>query len=268
MKVSKNRFLHSCGMLPAAILMASCSAVAAADTTAEADPGWQFGFDLYLWLPSVSGELRFEPSGAGDGQEVDIDQFIDALQMAFMGTFAVRKGAWSGFTDLLYMRIGGDRSKTVTVPDGTSQTLAEGELDLSTGVWTLAAAYSPWHSGNSHLDILFGARMLGLDTDFKLTGLGPDQREQKLSESQDFWDGIVGVKGRAGINEHWFVPYYLDLGTGESDFTWQAAAGIGYSFGWGDIVLDYRHLEYSQGGNSLVQDLALSGGRLGFVLLF
>jgi hypothetical protein len=35
------------------------------------------------------------------------------------------------------------------------------------------------------------------------------------------------VKGRFALDEHWFVPYYADLGTGESDLTWQIAGGIG-----------------------------------------
>jgi len=32
-----------------------------------------------------------------------------------------------------------------------------------------------------------------------------------------------------GESRKWFVPYYLDVGTGESDLTWQAMGGIGYS---------------------------------------
>lgn len=180
----------------------------------------------------------------------------------------MRKGSWSGFTDLLYMDIGGDSSKSVIVPDGSSQTVAEGELDFSTWVWTLAAAYSPWQSENSHLDLLFGARGLGLDVDLDITGLGPMQGELKLSETRKIWDGIVGVKGRIRLNEHWFIPYYLDMGTGDTGLTWQMAGGIGYGFGWGDIVLDYRHLEYGQSDDEFIQNLTLSGGRLGIVFQF
>jgi hypothetical protein len=35
------------------------------------------------------------------------------------------------------------------------------------------------------------------------------------------WDAIVGLKGRATFGEEhrWFVPYYLDVGTGESSLT-------------------------------------------------
>ena len=41
-------------------------------------------------------------------------------------------------------------------------------------------------------------------------------------------DGVAGVKGRAvlGRTLHWFAPYYGDIGTGESETTWQLAAGV------------------------------------------
>ena len=43
------------------------------------------------------------------------------------------------------------------------------------------------------------------------------------SVDDSLWDGIIGVRGRAsfGANREWFVPYYVDIGTGQSDFTWQ-----------------------------------------------
>ena len=48
---------------------------------------------------------------------------------------------------------------------------------------------------------------------------------------QDVWDGIVGVKGRYafGDNRAWSMPFYLDVGHGQSEVTWQVAAGLGYS---------------------------------------
>ena len=64
------------------------------------------------------------------------------------------------------------------------------------------------------------------------------------------------------------MPWYVDLGTADMNFTWQMAGGVGYGFGWGDMVLDYRYLAYDQGGDALLQSLALSGGRLGFIFRF
>ena len=40
--------------------------------------------------------------------------------------------------------------------------------------------------------------------------------------SETVWDGIVGLKGRYafGANGQWFVPYYVDVGAGNSKLTW------------------------------------------------
>lgn len=42
----------------------------------------------------------------------------------------------------------------------------------------------------------------------------------------------------------WFIPYYADIGTGDSDLTWQVLTGVGYAFDWGDLSLSIRGLSY------------------------
>jgi len=41
-------------------------------------------------------------------------------------------------------------------------------------------------------------------------------------------------------------------------------AGLGYAFAWGDLVLDYRYLYYSQDGeDKLIDNLSFGGVALG-----
>jgi hypothetical protein len=85
----------------------------------------------------------------------------------------------------------------------------------------------------------------------------------------DLWDAIIGVRGKARLGESgWFVPYYLDAGTGSSALTWQGMAGIGHTFKWGDVLLAYRHLYYDQKGDKLIQDIRFSGPALGATFRF
>jgi len=79
------------------------------------------------------------------------------------------------------------------------------------------------------------------------------------------WDGIIGVKGRAsfGANREWFVPYYLDVGTGQSDFTWQGIIGIGYQFHWGAVTAAWRYLDYEFKSGKPLESLNLSGPAIG-----
>lgn len=76
------------------------------------------------------------------------------------------------------------------------------------------------------------------------------QSDRKLSETVDLWDGILGVKGRLALNDRWFLPFYADVGTGDTDLTWQAFGSVGYEFDWGEVSLTYRHLEYDRGATS------------------
>lgn len=113
-----------------------------------------------------------------------------------------------------------------------------------------------------------GARLLSLDIDLELTGGGSLRPDRRLSESVSLWDGILGAKGRLALNDRWFLPYYLDVGTGDTDLTWQAFGGIGYEFDWGEVSLTYRYLVYDQGSDKILQDVAFGGPKLGIVFRF
>jgi hypothetical protein len=118
---------------------------------------------------------------------------------------------------------------------------------------------------------IFDARYFDLSTDllfnFNPGGPGPGIT-LPASTSGDIWDGIVGLKGSVNLSKRWFVPYYADIGTGDSDLTWQAMAGISYRAAhWADIALTYRHLEWDL-GSQLVDDLSFSGPMLGVIFRF
>ena len=249
-----------------ALLAALSGAAAAAGSTAPAESGdWQYGLMIYGWLPSVNGDIKLPlPRGLGNQSvSVSADQILDALQFTVMGSFEARKGDWSLFTDLIYLDLDGSDSKAATFSDGVTRTVLDGNLQLTGWVWTFGGGYTVWRNEGSYLDLLAGGRLLALDADLKLTGPGPFQLGRKTSDSVDLWDGIVGVTGRAKIDANWFVPYYLDVGAGSSQVTWQAAAGVGYAFRWGDVMLLYRHLQYDQNDDELLQNVSFGGGMLG-----
>jgi hypothetical protein len=58
-----------------------------------------------------------------------------------------------------------------------------------------------------------------------------------FSRDKKVWDGVVGLQGDIGLPKSFFIPYYVDIGTGQSDFTWQAILGVGYKPRWGEITL-------------------------------
>jgi formylglycine-generating enzyme required for sulfatase activity len=89
-----------------------------------------------------------------------------------------------------------------------------------------------------------------------------------LEQATYAWGDEFGVRGRVKLAERWFLPYYLDVGAGSSKLTWQALAGIGYAFGWGDVTLAWRQLSYDQKDDKLLQDFRFKGGLLGATFRF
>src|SRR4029453_4711191 len=93
------------------------------------------------------------------------------------------------------------------------------------------------------MDALAGARLLDVKTTTRwsisgnLGPIAPSGRTGSSESTSRELDGIVGVKGRTrlGTSGRWTLPFYLDVGAGDSDLTWQAAAGVSYGFKWGEL---------------------------------
>jgi hypothetical protein len=75
----------------------------------------------------------------------------------------------------------------------------------------------------------------------------------------------VGVTGRValGSSTRWTVPFYIDVGGGQSDLTWQAAGGVSYGYPWGEVNFLWRHLAYDLKSGSSMKDFEFSGPMLG-----
>jgi hypothetical protein len=261
---------------PWAALAIAAAGPAVAQSPAE---GWQFEAALYGWFPSISGSTSFPTVGASPSIEVSSSDVISALQMAFMGVLQVRNGPWGLWNDVFYSDLGGSKSGTRNLsiggrplPVGVNADL---DLDVKTWIWTVAGTYALKSDSEGNMDMMFGARMLDMTNSLSWTfkGTGPGvlpPRTGNAEVSDTFWDGIVGLKGRAFVGDErkWFVPFYVDVGTGQTQLTWQINAGVGYQFGWGAVVASWRYLDYNFKSDSKITDLSLNGPLVGVVFKF
>ena len=135
---------------------------------------------------------------------------------------------------------------------------------------TGSVGYDVVQTDRARMALIGGVRYLDVSTDLDITVAGPLEipPPAHLSESNDFWDGIVGLKGVYMLTPNLYIPYYADIGAGDSKLTYQLFAGIGYMFSWGDIKLGYRYVEYRQDDDKFVQDLQLYGPLLGIGFRF
>ena len=68
---------------------------------------------------------------------------------------------------------------------------------------------------------------------------------------------------RLGSSGHWILPFYLDVGAGDSDLTWQAAAGVSYAYKWGDLTALWRYLAYDLKPGRSFEELKFNGPLFG-----
>ncbi|WP_295883739.1 hypothetical protein [uncultured Thiohalocapsa sp.] len=261
----------------AALCMGAGVHLAAADTGAT---DWQFQATPYLWLPAVdaSAQISVRSLRNANGDELgpvsistDLGprDYLENLNMAVMAMGEARKGPWSVYTDVLYTSFAQSQTtlRRVSGPRGNldADISRKARTDLSTTAWTLAAGYRVVERPTFDLDLMAGFRYLSITSDLELTLLGEDGRflrQPKVSLDQDLWDGIIGARGHILFpGSDWYVPYYADIGTAGSNWTWQAMLGLGYRFDWGEVTLAYRAIGYELDTNDM--DLTLHGPGLG-----
>ena len=273
-----------------AIFGAISLATVAPATAAEGLPGasrfdgqWHFSLTPYAWLPTIYNSASLTgPFGISGGVDSAMhttpNDYLDDLSFAFMIAGEARKGDWSVFTDYIYMKLKAQDTsvRTVRGPGGAVLPVADlgATMDLKSDVWTLAGSYTAWRRDASHLDVFAGTRYLYMNQtlDWSISGAAGllPGRQRTLSASMNKWDVIAGVKGEVSLSDddRVFMPYYLDIGSGSDNTTWQAMIALGYRYGWGDVTLALRNLSYDFTGRGEGIDTRFTGLALGATFHF
>jgi hypothetical protein len=270
------------GAIVAALLFLSGAALPIQAFAQKTDPwalsdDWSFAATIYGYLPTI-GVKTMLPNGTISDVSIPIDKTLSHLKMGFMGAAEAQKGRWGAFTDVLYLNVGAAPSKTHSFQLGPMGGLpvdvsASTTTNLKATVWTLAGSYRFVADPNWTLDGLAGARLLDIDINqsFELAGnVGPiplPSRSGNAGFSVNDWNAIIGVKGRYALSADrtWYVPYYVDVGTGANKFTWQILGGVGYAFNWGDVVVTWRYLDFNNNSDKALQNLNLNGPQISLV---
>jgi hypothetical protein len=259
----------------AAISIGMGAALAPAAASAQTSDQWQFAAVIYGWLPDISGKTAFPGAVASNDIHVDVSTILDHLKFTFMGSFEARKDRFGMFTDVVYMDVGDSKSGTRDVTVGglplPASVTGDFNLDLKTVVWTLAGEYRVATDPSAHVDLLAGARLVDARQTLGWTfsaDLGPINNPGRSGNKEvnvSNWDGIVGAKGSIVIpgSREWFAPWYVDVGTGQSDLTWQAIGGLGYRFSWGEAVAVWRYMDYKFKSGAPIEKLTFSGPAMG-----
>ena len=230
-----------------------------AESRSDAAPDdWEFVLELYGWLPDIKST-----TARGDDLEIDLDTILDNLDFVFFTTAGARKNRWQIMIDIIYLKMSDD-------PNADLNRLFQlNDIEMKAWIINPFVSYEIFGSRKGSFQLMAGARYLDLEVDLGLTTRPPlPPRFTKETASADVWDGVVGIRGFYNLTDRWFVPYRADIGTGDSDFTWQALTGIGYKFESFKLIGAYRHLEWEFEDDAPLQDMQVSGPVIGAVFVF
>ena len=238
---------------------------------------WTSRVTLYGFFPSVHAKANYDTPDGDISTTREPDTYLTNLQSTFMGAFEIRKHPWSVQGDFIYLNFGDLNSRITNIQDvgGTGVDVnvnTNVSTDLKGGLAQLAVGFNIANTETNTLDAIAGVRYMRLKSKLEWEFEGPVGAfpvEGSREKTSNFYDAVVGFRGRFIVGkDKWFVPWYFDVGTGDSRYTYQFMAGAGYRFGWGDVALAYRHLQYKFGDDHGVKELTFSGPIVGATFRF
>lgn len=226
-----------------------------ATASESGDDAWQYSGAIYLWGAGIGGTTT-----GGDDIDVSFSDLLKNLDMAFMGTLDANKGKWSVLADVIYFDVSKDSNSTANLINRP----VKAKLDVGVTAWVVTAglAYEIWQNDSTQVDLMGGGRYLYLkgDIDFRIDAGGPlGPWRERVTDSGSNIDALVGLRGKTELNDKWYVNYYADVGTGDSDYTWQALLGFNYRFRKVDAGFGYRYMKYKFDDGGIFDDLDMSG---------
>jgi hypothetical protein len=219
---------------------------------------WRVSIAPYFWATGMSGKagvLGLPPQDF----DVDFSDILENLDFALMAAGEARYGPWSFGFDFMYSDLGASV--------GTPRGIVADDIDIDSTllVGTLVGGYAVWSDDKAHLDVVAGARVWSVDTEFKFDGGALDGRSR--SDGATWVDPMVGVKGRVDLGDSSFFLAGWGLvggfGVG-SDFSWDAMASLGYEFSESvAVTVGYRGLGVDYSEDGFVFDVTQHGPILG-----
>lgn len=254
MKESIRKF----GIVGASVAALVLPAMASA---ADHDGQWHVDGEIYLW--GADADIT---SAAGQDVEADFNDVLDNLDMAFMGSLGARKDRWSWFGDVMYVNVDAGETVPASIPGVPAPIDARVKFKQEAWIVTAGAGYELSSTSDSNVDLVGGVRYFDLSTDISLDFGGG--LAGSVDDSSDVLDAFVGIKGKKGLSEKWVLGYYADVGTGQSDLTYQALVDLNYRFSKVALGFGYRFLKWELDGDGYLDDFQISGPYIGLVYRF
>lgn len=169
-----------------------------------------------------------------------------------------RKGKLGFLPTIVAMKLSG---ATTTPFNGFDRA----DVGMTMAMFNLPVYYRVVDRDDLSVDVLAGVRYLTVDLDVGLSGgvLGSALGPVSGGTNARVLNGIVGLRVQQDLTDSFFYSVYGDIGTGDSDLTWEVIADLGYRVSETfSASLGYRYLTFSQSSGANAVDLTASGPQL------
>lgn len=234
--------------------------VAAAAGAADAAERWEWSLTPYLWATDISETVLLDGTQVGGG-DTEFKDLVDILDTSGQLHFEGVGDRWGVFADVTYI----EASDSVT---GDREVL---RLDVEIEESVLEGGMI-WRPGgrDGRLDVLLGARYMGVDETYRLLLGSAGSREIRLDES--YLDALVGLRYHIPLSERWVISLRGDASLGDTDLVWTAQGLVGWRFGSARqhaVLAGYRYRDMEYGKADVLDvEKTLSGFALGLKIGF
>ena len=224
----------------------------------NAQEEWEYALSFYVWMPDIENT-----TASGHEVEITFSDIMDNLDMTLMTSFGARKNKLTLMTDVVYLHL--NHTDNINVGNLLKVT----DFYMKTWIVSPVASYEIMGGEKGSLQLLAGGRFLWIKVGADLETRPPLPREKSDDDADgDVWDGVVGVRGHLNLTGRWYMPYRFDIGTGDSDKTWQAMGGFGYRFDKFKVLALYRYMKWDFEDGYPLQDLKVYGPMVGAIYKF
>jgi hypothetical protein len=246
-------------MKPLAALVAAALLAAAPVHSAQAaeESGWVWVNAPYLWMSSVTTDLREDAPPVGS--TTTFSDVISKLDWAMQLHVEGQGNRFGVFGDVTYLALSDNREFAgVDTNASMDTTLVE-----VAGVWNVSPER---YEG---LDVFAGLRHIVADVSVDFDPTAPALPDATVGIDQSLSDFMVGVRYTAPLSERWKLMTRLDGSWGDTDGTVNASILLAYETAKkGSWVFGYRYMDLELGNGERDVDVTMHGPMVAYAFGF
>lgn len=216
----------------------ACCALLLSAAPAAASDEWEWSITPYLWGVSLDVDVDVEERQVINA-DVSFGDLIDKLDFAGQVHFEGQKSQVGFFLDAEFFDFNDDEKhySVASLPVTAKSDLEQWIVEFG-GLWSPGGEVTGFA-------LLGGGRLISIDNEIEYEVGPPVNQPGDTGFNETLYDVMLGARYVHRFSGHWLVSIRGDVATGDTDFTWNALATGGYTFGDSEkytLLFGYRHM--------------------------